>query len=60
MCDDVDTKNQYLDFIRENFEQRELNKIRDSEKEKKFVHRMITKQKKVVTHEPSSIQLTFD
>lgn len=59
--DDVDTKNQYLDFIRENFEQRELNKIRDSEKEKKFVHRMITKQKKVESPEPSSSnQLKFD
>ena len=59
--DDVDTKNQYLDFIRENFEQRELNKIRDSEQEKKFVHRMITKQKKVIAPEQqSSTQLMFD
>lgn len=60
-ADDVDNTNQYLEFVRENIDQRELDRIRDSEKEKKFVHRMITKKqptpkKQVVT--PNMI--TFD
>lgn len=60
-ADDVDSKNQYIEFIRENFEQRELNKIRDSEKQKKFVHRMITRQKKeTTTQEETTNKLSFD
>lgn len=43
--DEADTQNQYLEFLRDNIDQRELDKIRESETEKKFVHRMITKQK---------------
>ena len=60
-ADDVDTNNQYLEFLRDNIDQRELEKLRDSEREKKFVHRMITKTnaakaaKPAVKLEPNSL-----
>lgn len=47
--DDIDTQNQYLEFLREKIDQRELEKIRDTtdNNKKKFVHRMLTQKKSV-------------
>lgn len=64
-ADDVDSKNQYLEFLRDKIEQRELEKIRDTtdNNKKKFVHRMITQKKKVedpVASEESENTLPFD
>lgn len=43
--DDEDVKNDYLEFLRENIDQRELDRIHQAETERKFVHRMLTKPK---------------
>lgn len=58
--DDVDTNNQYIEFLRENIEQRELDRIRESENESKFVHRMITKQKAKPVEQTTTNILQFD
>lgn len=60
--DDVDTKNQYLEFLRENIEQRELDRLRQQTNDKKFVHRMITKQqvKETIIDEAAVTPLPFD
>jgi hypothetical protein len=58
--EDADTSNQYLEFLRENIEQRELDKIRQSETEKKFVHRMITKQKSKPVEKVVANSLVFE
>lgn len=59
-ADDVDTNNQYLEFLRENIDQRELDKIRETEKEKKFVHRMLTKRKAAVQEKVVDNELPFE
>ena len=45
-ADDVDTNNQYLEFLRENIDRRELERMQQPEDKKKFVHRMVTKKNK--------------
>lgn len=61
--EDNDTNNQYLEFLRENVEKRELDKLRETANEKKFVHRMLGKQKakpKLVVNPQPINTLSFD
>lgn len=61
--DDVDVQNQYLEFLRENIDQREFDRIRQQENDKKFVHRMISKKTDEQDDEAQQITataLTFD
>lgn len=58
-ADDVDARNEHLEFIRQKFDQREMNRT-NSDKEGKFVHRMKTQRPKKEAPKKNTLSFLYE